>query len=74
MEGFCLKINQFTSNQNFEYTLFNDFFNLSPNKLFIFNDKDSSWMSEYLIKKIKWCNKKYAEYFNENNESDDCRM
>ena len=28
-------------------------------------------MSEYLKNKIKWCNKIYAEYLNENNESID---
>ena len=28
-------------------------------------------MPEYLKNKIKWCNKIYAEYFNETNESVD---
>ena len=49
----------------------NFFSNFIPNKLFTFNDKDPPWMSDYLKNKIKWCNKIYAEYLNENNESID---
>ena len=49
----------------------NVFSNFIPNKLVTFNDNDPPWMSEYLEKKIKWHNKIYAEYLNENNESVD---
>ena len=52
-------------------TLVNVFSNFVPNKLVTFNDKDLPWMSEHLKKKIKWRNKIYAEYLNENNESVD---
>ena len=44
------------------------FFNVIPNKLVTFNNKDARWMSEYLKNKIKWRNRIYAEYLNENNE------
>ena len=49
----------------------NVFSNFIPNKLVTFNDKDPPWMSEYLKNKIKWRNKIYAEYLNENNGSID---
>ena len=49
----------------------NVFSNFIPNKLVTFYDKDPLWMSEHLKKKIKWRNKIYAEYLNENNESVD---
>ena len=49
----------------------NFFSNFIPNKLVTFNDKDPPWMTEYLQKKIKWCNKIYAEYLNGQNESVD---
>ena len=49
----------------------NVFSNFIPNKLLTFNDKDPPWMTEYLKKKIKWCNKIYAEYLNGQNESVD---
>ena len=49
----------------------NVFSNFIPNKLVTFNDKDPPWMFEYLKSKIKWLNKIYAEYHNENNESVD---
>ena len=49
-------------------TLMNVFSNFISNKLVAFNDKDPPWMTEYLKKKIKWLNKIYAEYLNENNE------
>ena len=52
-------------------TLMNVFSNFIPNKLVTFNDKDPPWMPEHLKKKIKWRNKIYAEFLNENNDSAD---
>ena len=49
----------------------NVFSNFIPNKLITFNDKDPPWTSEYFKKNIKWPNKIYAQYLNENNESVD---
>ena len=48
-------------------TLMNVFSNFIPGKLVTCSDKDQSWVSEYLKKKIKWCKKIYAKYLNENN-------
>ena len=44
------------------------FSNFILNRLVTLNNKNPPWMSEYLKNKIKWHNKIYAEYRNENNE------
>ena len=49
----------------------NVFSSFIPNKLVTFIDKDPPWMSKYLKNKIKWHNRIYAEYLNENNENID---
>ena len=49
----------------------NVFSNFIPSKLVTFNDKDPPWVSQYLKKKIEWCNKIYAKYLNENNRNVD---
>ena len=71
--GFCFQINQFNSKSKFlNNTLMNGFqtFFLT-NQLYSYNDNNPPRMSEYLKDRIKWHNKIYAKYRNENNESVD---
>ena len=79
IEGFCFQINLVHQQAKIlNNTLMNVFSNFIPSRLVTFNDKDQPWVSEYLKKKIKWCNKIYAKFLNENNGNVDyithCKM
>ena len=46
----------------FNEILMNIFSNFTPNKLVTFDDRDPSWMNDFVKSKIKWKNQLYKTH------------